>query len=163
MESLDHNFQVHSADQSAATWQMRQDWHITARWAQIMSIIFFVFAGFGLFGVLSLYTVYGKMAAEGGMFNPLLEAILSQAGVLSFLFFGLIAAQVAINLFQLRFAKRLKIALQANDQVALEGAWYQFSQFFKWSGIMLIVLIVLYIGLLVFIMASIGGMMGGGM
>ncbi|MEQ1745697.1 MAG: hypothetical protein ABMA02_09745 [Saprospiraceae bacterium] len=162
MESLDHNFQAHSADQSATTWQMRQDWSITARWARIMAIIFFVFAGFGLLGVLGLSTIYGEMASVGGRVNPLMEAILSKVGVFSFLFLAIIAVQIAINLFQLRFANRLKIALQTNDQVTLEGAWEQFSQFFKWSGIMLIVLIVVYLGIMLFIIATLGSMMGGG-
>jgi uncharacterized membrane protein YhaH (DUF805 family) len=161
MESLDHNFQQHSSDASGTTWQMRQDWHITARWARFLSIVSFVLSGIGVLGTLSISSALEQMMQFGGdMGNPMVEAMLSQKGVLTVFLLLLIGAQIAVNLFQFRFAGRLKDALQFTDQQALEEAWFQFSNFFKWSGIMVIVFIVLYFAFIIFIVASLATLGG---
>jgi len=161
MESLDHNFQQHTSNASDTTWQMRQDWHITARWARFLSIVSFVLAGIGLLGTLSISTALEQMMVlGGGMDNPFMEAMLAQKTGLTVFCLIIIGLQVAVNLFQFRFANRLKDALQFTDQQALEDAWLNFSSFFKWSGIMVIVFIALYFVFVVFIVASLATMGG---
>lgn len=163
MESLDHNFQQHNPNASETTWQMRQDWHTTARWARFLSIVSFVFSGIGLLGTLGISTVLEQMMAIGnstGMENPMLEVMLAQKSVFTIFFLLIIGAQVAVNLFQFRFASRLKDALQFTDQQALEEAWLNFSNFFKWSGIMVIAFIAIYFLFIIFFVASLATMGG---
>lgn len=163
MESLDHNFQQHTSDASGTTWQMRQDWHTTARWARFLSIVSFVLSGIGLLFTLGFSTVLEQMMAIGsstGMENPMLEAMLNEKSIVTIFFFIIIGAQVAVNLFQFRFAGRLKDALQFTDQQALEEAWLDFSNFFKWSGIMVIAFIVVYFAFILFFVASLATMGG---
>ncbi len=160
MESLDHNFTAHSSDPFNTTWQMRQDWHVTARWARFMSIVSFVMAGISLIGMIVLSGALDQMMLLSGMNNPILEAMLSQKALFSVIILVIVGAQVAVNLFQFRFSNRMKEALQFTDQTALEDAWLQFSNFFKWSGIMIIAFMVLYFILLIFMFATFATMGG---
>jgi len=160
MESLDHNFSAHSADRSGTTWQMRQDWHVTARWARFMAIVAFVTAGISLIGMIGMSSALEQMMLLGGMDNPVLGAMLSQKALFAGIILVVVGVQVAVNLFQFRFANRMKEALQFTDQTALEDAWLQFSNFFKWTGIMIIGFIALYFVLLIFLFASLATMGG---
>lgn len=144
MEYLDQDFQS-SASQLQPTREIRENWRITARWGNFLAIIGFVFIGFGLLAAFSLSTVINMMSAMGGN-NPALELLGSMGGWLAVVVLIGLAVQFMIVLFQYRFAKNLKIAVMQTDQTALEEAWLQFRNLFRWYGIMIIASII--IGLL---------------
>ncbi|MCB0534072.1 MAG: hypothetical protein H6574_05275 [Lewinellaceae bacterium] len=144
MEYLDQDFQS-SASQLQPTREIRENWRITARWGNFLAIIGFVFIGFGLLAAFSLSTVINMMSAMGGS-NPALELLGSMGGWLAVVVLIGLAVQFMIVLFQYRFAKNLKIAVMQTDQTALEEAWLQFRNLFRWYGIMIIASII--IGLL---------------
>ena len=144
MEYLDQDFQA-SSSQLQPTREIREDWRITARWGNFLAIIGFVFIGIGLLAAFSLSTVINMLSLMGGS-NPGLEMLGSMGGWLAVIVLIGLAVQFMIVLFQFRFAKNLKMAVLQTDQTALEEAWLQFRNLFRWYGILIIASIV--IGLL---------------
>lgn len=141
MEYLDQDFQS-SSSQLQPTREIRENWRITARWGNFLAIVGFVFIGIGLLAAFSLSTVINMMSAMGAS-SPGLELLASMGGWLAVVVLIGLVVQFMIVLFQFRFAKNLKIAVMQTDQTALEEAWLQFRNLFRWYGILIIASIVI--------------------
>ncbi|MBK9335802.1 MAG: hypothetical protein IPM98_04160 [Lewinellaceae bacterium] len=159
MEYLDQDFQANTTNQLEPTRLIRQDWHTTARWANFLAIVWFIFVAIGLLGTLSLGTAMEQLALLGAD-SPGLELLMSQTTALTIIVLAILAFYSALALFQFRFAKNMRDALQFTNQDALEQSWLQFRNLLRWSGIFVIALIVLYGVLLVFVATSVMGSRG---
>lgn len=144
MEYLDQDFQANTSNQLASTRPMRQDWHTTARWANFLAIVWFIFTGIGLIGTLSIGTTLEQMAMLG--VNPVFELLIAQKATLTVFALAVMGVYVALALYQYRFAKNMRQALQFNDQAALEASWLHFRNLFRWGGIFTIAVIIAYVG-----------------
>ncbi|MBK6930843.1 MAG: hypothetical protein IPH12_08180 [Saprospirales bacterium] len=152
MENLDQDISFDASNQLAPTREMRQNWYETASWAKFISIVGFIMAGIALLLVSSLTTIFA-MLAQMGVDTPGLNLLNSLGTGMTIYMLVLVAVQVALNLFQYRFATRLKTAVQRTDQVAFEEAWLNFRNLFRWSGVFLIVLVVFYLVFSLYLLA----------
>ena len=117
----------------------------TARWARFLSIAGMVMIGLGLLiSILTLtvwqdrffrYTVNGQESQN-----------LSAAMRMGYLFFMLVVLLVAFVplMYLLQFSNRLRVALSANDQDDLNLAFMNLKKYFRYLGIVLIVVLAFY-------------------
>ena len=163
MDYLDQDFQANTSNQIQFTPGLREDWRITARWANFLAIVGFISIGIGALALIGMSTMLSTLSSMG-MGNPGLEMMQSSFGSV-FIVFLLLAmgVQVVITLFQFRFARNMKRALDATDQLAFEDAWMYFRNFFRWSGIMLIVVLTVYLLIGIAMLFFVGSVAGLGM
>ncbi|MBL7774725.1 MAG: hypothetical protein JNK89_01915 [Saprospiraceae bacterium] len=140
---LDQDFQANSSAGIEVTPQLRDDWRLTSRWANFLSIIGFIFLGLSLLGIGTVSTVFATLA-DRGFDNPALQLFQAMGGWFTATMVLMLIAQFIITLAQFRFASKLREAIDRNDQAAFEYAWLQFRNFFRWSGIMVAAVLVLY-------------------
>jgi hypothetical protein len=158
MEYLDQDFQADTTNQLEPTRTIRQDWHTSARWANFLAITWFIFTIIGLIGTLSIGATMEQLALLGAD-SPGMELLMAQRIPLTIMFLAILALYTALAWFQFRFAKNMRHALQFTDQDALEQSWLQFRNLFRWSGILVIAMIIFYIAFIALIGTT---MMGAG-
>lgn len=144
MEFLDQDFQANTGSGIQVTPNLREDWRMSARWANFIAIVGFVFIGIGLLAAGSMSTLLANLPALGLDSNPVARLITSMGAGFGLIMLVLLGVQFYITLFHFRFAKNLKRAIEAADQPAFEEAWLHFRNVFRWNGIVLIVTIALY-------------------
>jgi len=119
-----------------------------ATWSMFISIIGFIFTGFGLLGAL------GVMAA-GDAFKsmPGAAGMMSAVGIgVSLLIFVVLMFMPVLYLF--KFATSTKQALNENNTDGITKAFGSLKSYFLWSGILIIMWIVSYIGFIAIFAAS---------
>lgn len=142
MENFDDPLDTSSAPAAESglqvTNELREIWQQTAYWALIFAIILFVF-----FGYSSLQLLYTTMVTPqlGGIFGWITSTAIYAA---FYLFPGL--------LFY-RFSTQLKASLEADNGWQLNESFLNFKRFYRYIGILSIVLIGLF--LLVFLFLGI--------
>jgi MFS family permease len=115
----------------------------TAKWARFLAIVGFVFLGlmlvFGIFLSSFMATMFGSYDTYGG------SGFMSAFGVGMAIMYIIIAALWFFPLlFLLRFANRMRTALNGNDQQALNISLQNLKVFFRFIGIMTIIILALY-------------------
>jgi len=115
----------------------------TAKWARFLAIVGFVFLGLMVVGGIFAFTAMaGTFGSTESSFSGLL---LSGFGAGMAVFYVLIAFMWFFPLlFLLRFANRMRMAVQGNDQQALSVAAQNLKVFFRYIGIITIVVLSLY-------------------
>lgn len=162
MEYSNQDFQTNTSASFQPTRSMRQDWHGTARWGNFLAIVWFVFAGIALIGTMTIGTALDTMQLPGGD-DIFIEQILYYKTPLILVSIIVAGMYVALALFQYRFSKNMRQALQFTDQEALEASWLNFRNLFRWAGIFTIAIIVLYFGFVVAIGAAVAKASSGGL
>ena len=108
----------------------------TARWARILSIIGFVSLVLMILVIIGAFMYMGTMGAETQMFPGF--------GVAMAVYYIIIAAIWFIPLLYLfRFSGAMRVALNGNDQQALNTSFLNLKSCFKFVGIVTIILLVL--------------------
>lgn len=115
-----------------------------AKWAQFISIVQFVFLGFGVLCLIFACIVFGFAGSTlGGM-----SAVFA-AGLTGIILWPLMAFYLAIfvigfilALYLYRFASNAKIAIASNNQPVMTESFRNLNLYMKLSGIMVIVSIV---------------------
>ena len=74
-------------------------------------------------------------------------------GLISGVIFISLFLQFMLNLFQFRFANQMKKAIRFTNQEAFEQSWQNFRNLFRWTGVLVVVMILLYF-VLIFVMFS---------
>jgi hypothetical protein len=129
----------------------------SARWARFLSIMGFIGCGLMVLGGLLFGSLFSYMmknaepettAVAGGMISSLYAASAIMGAVL--IFFP--------SLYLFRFSSKMRIATNNNDQSALTDSVKNLKSFFKFYGIVTIVVLSIYA--LAIVAAVIGAMVG---
>jgi hypothetical protein len=132
----------------------RADLLETAKWARFLAIVGFVFLGLMLVGGVAL-TTYMATSVDTTNSEFGSAGMLAGIGVGMVIFYILIAALWFFPLlFLMRFANRMRLALYGNDQQALNLSVQNLKVFFRYIGIITIIVLSLYA--LVFIVTIVG-------
>ena len=127
--------------------QMKQFLFETAKWAKFLSIIGFVMIGLFIVLAIVMSLFMGTMMSELGETNGM--------GALGGGFVGVIYALMGLIylfpvLYLYRFATKMKIALQSNDEAFLSSSFENLKSCYKFLGIFMAVILVFYaIGLII--------------
>jgi hypothetical protein len=126
----------------------------TARWARFLSIIGFIYCGLMILCGIFIGTIMSIMSPSMGGESAAMNAMGTG-------FVGVVIVIVSLLLFfpayyLFNFSTKIKRALHNNDQPVLTDALKNLKSFFKFYGILLIVLISFYV--LVFVVAMIGAL-----
>lgn len=117
----------------------------TAKWAKFLSIVGFVFSGLMLlFGAL-FSVIMGKFS---GMTMGMGAAYPTTFMTIYFIVLALIMIYPTLRLFQ--FAQQAKIAVNSNDTNAMEQSMRRIRSVFRFYGILTIIIIALYVGVILF-------------
>lgn len=143
-----------------STEPMHQDWATTAYWANFLAIVNFVLLGLGAIALLFVSAFVSQLSgAYDGIDNPLAFYMSVGGGIVGILI-GLVFLGLAfvITSFLFRFARRLRVALELQDQEAFETAWLNFRNYFRWQGIFTVAVIVAYFIMLIAMVGSLTGL-----
>ena len=123
----------------------------TAKWAFMLSIIGFILVGlFVLFAVL----IFVMSSALNSASNPFQQQGLP-IGVAAFIYIIMAALYFFPVLYLYKFSRKMKVALLEKNTEDLTAAFSNLKSFFKFLGVMMLVVIGIYV--LVFVFAIIGG------
>lgn len=142
--SLDPNGKAHLAE--------------AARWAKFIAIVGFIMCGLVvLFGIFfssifanlsssARYTPYDTYSQGAGSFATMMAIIYIVIAVIWFFPF----------LFMFRFAGKMKLALAANDQEALNTSFQNLKIMFRYVGIITIIVLSIYVIFFLVMLAGLG-------
>jgi hypothetical protein len=122
-----------------------------AKWAKFLAI-----SGMALLAIFAVINIWGLALSNGLM--PANDEFGSSAMLTQFGLIMIVVSIIAIVIlffplfFLLKFSSNLKTALAANNQEALVEAFLNMKRYFRYLGIMVLIVIVFY--LLMFIMMS---------
>lgn len=120
----------------------------TARWAKFLSIIGFVFCGLMLIGAIFGVTTGSMYASRYGEYEGnRMMAMGSAVGTFIFILVALVYFFPLLFLF--RFSSRMKTALQANDQQALDDSFRNLKAMFRFIGVLTIIILAIWLLLIV--------------
>ncbi|MDI3322240.1 hypothetical protein [Pinibacter soli] len=110
----------------------------TAKWNKFLAIIGFIFGGF--------FILAGVFAIAGSSFSASTEAIFAFGSGIGAVIVFLVFAVLSIlpNIFRYRFASQVIQALDTNDQVTLSSSLNNLKIFYRFYGIIMIVMIAFY-------------------
>lgn len=113
----------------------------TAKWAKFIAIVSFCFLGLFLLGIIGAGAV---MSGSGGAFR---DSDLQMIGGGAIVVIGLITIVLILipNIYLLRFGMKMQSALRNNDQPTLLAAFSNVKSYFKFIGILYIVVIALWV------------------
>jgi hypothetical protein len=110
----------------------------TSKWNKFLAIVGFIFGG--------LFILAGVFATVGSRFAMSSEAILAfGSGIIGFIVLLIFGALIILpNIFRFRFASQITQALDTNDQVLLTSSLNNLKIFYRFYGILVIVMIAFY-------------------
>lgn len=130
----------------------------TAKWAKLLAIVGFVSLGLMVLMGLFMGTIMGSLAAM----SPEAAAMSGMTGGLGLIFYILIAILYFFPIKYLYdFSTKVKKAIQITDQNLFTEAMMKLKSHYKFIGILMLIMIILYVG--IFVMALIGGVMAAAM
>jgi hypothetical protein len=137
MEETENTFtppEIHR-EELAITTEIRRYLYTAGSWAIFLSIISFIACGF--------------LVIMGLFMGSMMNASMKMAGMPSFLFtlIYLVMALVYFfpGLYLLRFGNRMRSSIQDQSQEDLTQSFANLKSFFKYSGILIIVMITVYL------------------
>lgn len=126
----------------------------TAKWAKFLSILGFIGCGFMAIAAFSLPFLMSMM--PGNEMMPMEGAMAKGMGaMLTVIYLALALLLLMPCLYLYRFSTKMKNALIQSDTGVLDTSFGNLKSFFKFYGIMTIIMISIYA--LIFIIAIIGG------
>lgn len=125
--------------------EVRAYWRESANWALFFSILLFILIGIMLIGMLFGGIMSANSGVDGSMFL-----------VVFFFLYALIVYFPAWYYY--KFATLTKLAVSQGDNNALEDGFDYLKRFYRFVGILVIVLMSLYVLFLIFGIALLGNM-----
>jgi hypothetical protein len=123
----------------------------TAKWAKFLAIVGFVFCGLMALGALFAGSVIatsfsqfggaGAMAAMGSTF-------------VTIFYLGLALLCFFPCLYLFKFATKMKVALRSNDQETINNSFGNLKSYFKFVGILTIIILSFYAIILLIVLAA---------
>lgn len=143
-----------------STEPMHQDWATTAYWANFLAIVNFVLLGLGAIALLFVSAFVSQLSdAYDVIDNPLAFSMSVGGGIVGILIgLAFLGLAFVITSFLFRFARRLRAALELQDQEAFETAWLNFRNYFRWQGIFTVAVIVAYFIMIIAMVGSLTGL-----
>ena len=122
----------------------------TARWTKFLAILGFIFCGLcllvALFGQSFIMSSFNRYGLEGG----------SISGVFVSIFYIVFAVVCFLPfLFLYRFGNKMQIALRNNDQSQLTSSFGNLRAYYRFIGILTIVMIALYLLFILFVIIGV--------
>ncbi len=143
-----------------STEPMHQDWATTAYWANFLAIVNFVLLALGAIALLFVSAFISQLpGAYDAIDNPLALFMAEGGGIFGILIgLAFLGLAFVITSFLFRFARRLRAALELQNQEAFEAAWLNFRNYFRWQGIFTVVVIVAYFFMIIAMVGSLTGL-----
>ncbi len=112
-----------------------------AKWARFIAIIGFVFCGLMVLAAFSVGAIMSMMSNTMGDVNGM-----SAMGTGFFTFFYLVFAAIGVIpcLYLYRFGSRMQEAIRENQQEVLNTSFNNLKRYFKFIGILCIVVLAMY-------------------
>lgn len=110
----------------------------TAKWAKFISIVSFVILGL----IVAVVLIFGSIAYSYS--SPFAAALPSNGITQIFMFLAMVALIFFPALFLLKFSNKMLQALNNNDQYTLVASFRQLKLYYKYIGILTLVIISLY-------------------
>lgn len=110
----------------------------TAKWANFIAIMGFIGMGFMLLGAVAIAIMPTMSGAGMGMLGPMQGIMSAMYVILALLYFFPVY-------YLYKFASRMKLALNSKSTEELTGALENLKSHYKFLGIMIVVMIVMYI------------------
>ena len=124
----------------------------TARWAKLLAIVGFVSLGLMVLMGLFMGTIMGSLAAM----SPEAATMAGMTGGVGLIFYILIAVLYYFPIKYLYdFSSKVKKAIQITDQNLFNEAMMKLKSHYKFIGILMLIMIILYVGM--FVMMLIAG------
>lgn len=127
----------------------------TAKWAKYLSILGFISCGFMAIAAFSLPFLMNMMPGNEMMPMGSNAMVKGMSGMLTVIYLGFALLLLMPCLYLYRFSTKMKIALLQTDTALLDTSFGNLKSFFKFYGIMTIVIFSIYA--LIFVFAIIGG------
>ena len=122
-----------------------------ARWARFLAIIGFVFLALMVVGGIFLSTMMAQnMSQLDGGYGGSANVFASMGAGLAVLYIIMAVIMFFPLLFLLRFANRTKAALASNDQQVLNTSFQNLKAYFRYIGIITIIILAFYAIAIVF-------------
>ncbi len=122
------------------------------KWAKFFAVIGFIGIGFMVLVGLFFSSIMGSLASMGGNALPGMAAT-----GLGFIYVIFAAIMVIPTIYLNKFANFVSTAIRSNDSHMLEMAFEKFKSYYKFNGILVIIVLGIYA--LVFIIDLFGGLM----
>jgi len=154
METDDQQEQFEQEEQLVITEDIRSYIYESARWTKFLAVVGFVFSAFTAMGAFGAGAFMSQLAAvQPG--NPLVHM---GAGVVTVLFLVFALLYFYPSLLLYSYSSAAKAAVLYANQEGLNIAMSKLKSFFKFWGILMMVLIAFYVMLILF-----GSLLGAGM
>ena len=126
----------------------------SAKWAKFLAIVGFICCGLFLLWGIYMGLIMNSISHLGGETTPAFGAFANLGGTF-FLTFAIIGAVLYFFpcLYLFRFGSRMQTALRNNDQSTLTNSFGNLKSFYKFLGILTIIVLSLYV--LIFVIAII--------
>lgn len=124
----------------------------TAKWAKLLAIVGFVGLGMMVLMVLFLGTIIGSLAA---MSPEAAEISGMGGGFLAIFYIGMALLYFIPIKYLYDFSSKVKKAIQITDQNLFNEAMMKLKSHYKFIGILMLIMIILYVGM--FVMMLIAG------
>lgn len=111
---------------------MHQEWNTTAYWANFMAIVNYVLLSFS---VLALFRVLSNRQLF----------YLPPSIVVVLVFLLLLGVAFILTTFLYRFARKMRQVFMFGEQEDFEVAWLNLRNYFRWTGIIMTVVLVGYL------------------
>lgn len=161
MENFEETKPVQQTNELApliVTEDIRSYIYETAKWTKFLSIMGFIFCGFI---IIAAFTIPALMSTLGDSMGPGSAFAKVGGGFLTFIYLlmGLLYFYPSLLLF--KYATAAKKAVLFGDQLSLGIAMSKMKSFFKFWGILTIIILALYAIIILFaVVAGIGAGMG---
>jgi hypothetical protein len=124
----------------------------TAKWAKLLAIVGFVSLGLMVIMGLSMGTIIGTLAA---MSPEAAEISGLGGGFFAILYIGMALIYFVPIKYLYDFSSKVKKAIQITDQNLFNEAMMKLKSHYKFIGILMLIMIILYVGM--FVMMLIAG------
>ncbi|MGN6617140.1 MAG: DUF5362 family protein [Ilyomonas sp.] len=121
--------------------QGQQYLYNTAKWSKFLSIVGFIFIGFFIVVALFIGAIFNTISSQSTNVMP----AYFNGATLSFIYIIIALIYFFPCLHLYRFSSRMLNALSASDQATLNSSLSQLKAFFKFMGVLTIVVLSLYV------------------
>jgi hypothetical protein len=123
----------------------------TAVWSKFLAVIGFIYSALVALGAIFAASMFARLTgnATGGS-NGLLAG-----GMVGIIYLGLAGIVFFMSMYLFRFAKNTQLALKTNDQETLIAAFKNMKIYFRFAGIItVVVLIITVLGIMGLMLAT---------
>ena len=114
----------------------------TAKWSKFLSIIGFVFVG--LFALIALGVTFFSGFALSNLGEAGTAVPKGMFGTIGIVYFLIALLYVLPFVYMYKFAQKMKIALAQNDQLYLAESFKNLKSLYKFMGVFMLVIVVIY-------------------